>query len=136
MRKDILGRALHRGRIPAEKGRDMKLAIIGSRSIGNFDLSPHIPGRPSLIISGGARGVDTLAERHARAHRIALRIFLPDYAAYGRAAPLIRNRKIAEECDQMLAVWDGRSKGTKYTIDYARSLGKNVRVVTVEAQRK
>ncbi len=110
----------------------MKLAIIGSRSIEDADLSPHIPVRPSLIISGGAKGVDALAERYARMHKIALRVFLPDYKAYGKYAPLVRNRKIAEECDEVLAVWDGQPRGAKYTIDYARSIGKTVLVVTVD----
>ncbi len=111
----------------------MKLAIVGSRTIEDFDLSPHIPGRPALIISGGARGVDALAERYARSHGIALLIFRPDYAAFGRAAPLVRNRRIAEECDEVLAVWDGKSKGTKYTMDYARRLGRKVHVVLADA---
>ena len=110
----------------------MKLAIIGSRSIDEIDLSLHIPCRPSVIISGGAMGVDALAERYARDHKIALRVFLPDYAAFGRYAPLVRNRKIVQESDEILAVWDGQSRGTKYTIDYARSMGKTVNVVIVD----
>ena len=40
----------------------MKLLIVGSRSITDYDISPHIPAETELIISGGANGVDTLAE--------------------------------------------------------------------------
>ena len=48
----------------------MKLLIAGSRSITNFDISPYIPENVELIISGGASGVDTLAEQYADEHKI------------------------------------------------------------------
>ena len=48
----------------------MKLLIVGSRSITSFDLSPYISDETDLIISGGASGVDALAERYADEHAI------------------------------------------------------------------
>ena len=48
----------------------MKLLVVGSRSITDFDLSPHIPPEVDTIISGGAGGVDTLAEEYADRHRL------------------------------------------------------------------
>ena len=48
----------------------MKLLIVGSRSITDFDLSPYIPTDISAVISGGACGIDTLAERYADLHRL------------------------------------------------------------------
>lgn len=44
----------------------MKLLVAGSRSITSFDLSPYVPADVDLIITGGAKGVDTLAEVYAR----------------------------------------------------------------------
>ena len=44
----------------------MKLLIIGSRSITDFDLSPYIQPEVDVIISGGANGVDSLAERYVQ----------------------------------------------------------------------
>lgn len=55
----------------------MKLLIAGSRSITNFDISPYIPPDTDLIISGGAGGVDTLAESYADKHRISKLILRP-----------------------------------------------------------
>jgi hypothetical protein len=48
----------------------MKICVIGSRGIENFDLGPYIPREASLIVTGGARGVDTLAEEYANKNGI------------------------------------------------------------------
>jgi len=77
-------------------------------------------------VSGGARGVDTLAEKYADKNDIPKLIFLPDYAKYGKIAPLIRNKKIVDNSDIIIAFWDGVSRGTKFTIDYAKAQGKKV----------
>ena len=64
--------------------------------------------------------------------RIRLTEFLPDYARYKRGAPLKRNEQIIEYADCIIAFWDGSSKGTKYVIDRAEKIGKDVRVVIIE----
>ena len=104
----------------------MKLLIAGSRSIVEFDLAPHIPEGVDLIISGGAKGIDTLAERYADMHGIEKLIIRPQYELFGRAAPIKRDEKMVDACDTVLAVWDGKSKGTAYTLKYARKKGKAV----------
>jgi len=108
----------------------MKLAVIGGRTFRDYKrLEEKITGiRPSLVISGGASGADQLAETCARRNGIETLIFLPDHKKYKHAFHH-RNRLIAEACDELLAFWDGRSTGTKYTINYARRIGK---IVTVE----
>lgn len=98
----------------------MKVAIIGSRGITAAEIDKYIPPDASLIISGGAVGVDTLAERYADKHGIEKLIILPKYDLYGRSAPLIRNKQIVDHADLVIAIWDGASTGTKYTIDYAK----------------
>lgn len=106
----------------------MKLAIVGSRTITSLDLSDYIKERPDVIITGGAMGVDTVAEEFARSHGIPLDVHKPDYSTHNRKAPLIRNQEIVEQADEVLAIWDGHSKGTKYTIDWAKRKGKPVHV--------
>lgn len=110
----------------------MKLLIIGSRSVTSFPLEAHMPAGVTCIISGGARGVDTLAERYADANRLSKIILRPDYARYGKSAPLRRNEEALALCDAVLAVWDGRSRGTKYTISLAERVGKPVSVLLTE----
>ena len=98
----------------------MKVAVIGSRSITDFDISRYIPPDVTLIISGGAVGVDTLAEKYADKNGIEKLIIYPEYDIYGRSAPLVRDRLIVDRADLVIAFWDGESRGTEYTISYAK----------------
>ncbi len=81
------------------------------------------------IVSGGAQGADSLAESYAKKNGIRTRIFKPEYDKFGRAAPLVRNRQIIQHSDLVIAFWDGKSRGTKYTIDYAQSENKPVQII-------
>ena len=109
----------------------MNLLIVGSRSIRDFDLSPYVPEGVEVVISGGAPGVDTLAEEYADRNRISKMILRPDYARYGKGAPLKRNEEMVRLADAVLVIRDGVSRGTKYTADYAEKQGK--RVILVKA---
>ena len=107
----------------------MKMLIAGSRSIHNFDLSPYVDGKIDTIISGGAPGVDTLAERYADTHGLSKYIVRPRYDLYGRAAPLKRNEQMVDIADVVLVVWDGHSNGTSYTIEYAKKKNKDIKII-------
>ena len=109
----------------------MKLLIVGSRGIQNFDLSPFVPKDVDMIISGGAGGVDTLAEEYADKHRLSKLILRPSYARYGKGAPLKRNEEMVRLADAVLVIWDGKSRGTKYTAEFAKKEGKPVSVIEV-----
>lgn len=109
----------------------MKLAIIGSRTCPPIDIAAHLKYIPDTIISGGAIGADTYAKEFAIKHNLKLIEFLPDYEKYGRKAPLVRNKLIVEECDCLIAFWDGKSRGTKFTLDYAERMGKPTKIVKI-----
>lgn len=109
----------------------MRLAIIGSRNSPPIDIEGQLKYIPDTIVSGGARGADTYAREFAKRHNLKLIEFLPEYDKYGRGAPLVRNKLIVENCDCLMAFWDGKSRGTKFTIDYARQMGKPVKIVSV-----
>ena len=110
----------------------MKLLIVGSRSITDFDLAPYIPDDVDEIISGGAGGVDTLAEIYADTHRISKHIIRPKYHLYKRAAPIKRNREMVELADQILVIWDGESKGALSTINFAKEHNKPITVINLK----
>jgi len=107
----------------------MKLLIVGSRSITNFDLSPYISADVDTVISGGAGGIDSLAERYADTHRLSKYILRPRYNFYGRFAPLKRNKEMVDMADAVLVIWDGCSKGTQYTLKYTKKINKPITLV-------
>ena len=107
----------------------MILLVVGSRSIKTFNLEEHVPQEATVIVTGGAAGIDMLAERYADDKRLSKLILRPEYSVYGKRAPLKRNEKMVDICDMALIVWDGISKGTKYTIDYARKKGKKAKII-------
>lgn len=102
----------------------MKVAVVGSRSITAYPLKEVLPAETTEIISGGARGVDTLAREYAQQHGIPLTEIRPDYARYGKGAPLRRNLEIIKRADMVIALWDGKSTGTAQVIAECRKQGK------------
>lgn len=112
----------------------MKIAIIGLRVL-QIDVAIYIPEEVTEIISGGAKGIDLLAENYADIRNIAKRIIKPEYDKYGRAAPLKRNEEIVNISDMVIAIWDGKSHGTKYVIDYAQKMGKPVEVHIISCSK-
>ncbi len=108
----------------------MKLLIAGSRNIREYDLEKYIPKEVAMIITGGASGIDTLAEKFADRKRLSKMILRPQYHLYGKHAPLRRNQEMVELCDVALIIWDGNSRGTKFTIEYANKIWKKVILIT------
>ena len=113
----------------------MKVAVIGSRGLTVKDLGKYLPPDTTEIISGGALGIDTCAREYAISHGIKLTEFRPEYANYGRSAPLKRNITIIENADLVIAFWDGSSHGTKFVIDNCKRLGVEVRIHLIELRR-
>ena len=109
----------------------MKILIVGSRSITAFNLSPYIPTTVDTIISGGAAGIDSLAEQYADSHHLSKYIIRPRYDLYGRAAPLKRNEQMVDMADTVLIIWDSRSNGTKHTIKYASQKNKPLTLIQI-----
>ncbi len=113
----------------------MKTLIAGSRNIDAFDLSSYIPKDTTLIISGGAKGIDALAEKYADEHKISKLILLPQYNLYGKAAAIKRNEVMVDIADTVIIVWDGQSRGTKYTLQYATKKNKNIVLITLSQKQ-
>lgn len=108
----------------------MKLAVVGSRNWAMPIIISKILDEiyPAEVVSGGAKGVDSYAEAWALLHLIKMKVFKPDWDKYGNRAGALRNKQIIDYCDQLIAFWDGKSKGTKISIDMAAKAGKLMRV--------
>ncbi len=112
----------------------MRIAVVGSRTINEIELSKYLPTGDFSLISGGARGVDSAAKKYATDNGIEICEILPDYEKYGRAAPIVRNKQIADSADRVIVFWDGISRGAAFVIDYCKRVKKLCTVVTVEAR--
>lgn len=101
----------------------MKVAVIGSRTFTDKKLLEEELDKLNieLLISGGAQGADTLAENYARERNIPVLIFKPDYHRHGKGGPLVRNKEIVNHAEIIVAFWDKKSRGTKFTVDYAKN---------------
>lgn len=116
--------------------KKLKVAVIGSRSLTDYDvveeaMEPY-RNRAGMIVSGGARGTDRLAEEWAKENEVETLIFLPD-PAHGRGGYRIRNEKIVESADMVVAFWDGKSRGTKMVIEMCKDLGVPVEIVKISS---
>jgi hypothetical protein len=116
----------------------MKVAVIGSRSFNDYDevkktLKDIVI---TLIVSGGAKGADTLGERYADENNIPKKIFFPDWKKYGKKAGFIRNTEIINEADLVVAFWDGESNGTKDSIKKAKEQNKKIVLKIITKQNK
>ena len=107
----------------------MKIAVIGSRGLSICDLGNYLPRGVTEIVSGGANGIDSCARTYALENGIKLTEFLPEYNRFKKGAPLKRNLKIIDYADEIIAFWDGQSKGTKYVIDNCRKKNKKIKVI-------
>ena len=106
------------------------VCICGSRSIDILNISRYIrSSSPGKIVSGGANGVDLIAEKWAKNHNIDFVAYLPNYKLFGKKAPLERNKDMVDFSDVVIAFWDGKSYKTKQLIEIARAKGIPVKVV-------
>lgn len=114
----------------------MKTIIAGSRSVTDFKIVNQAIKNSgfsiSEVVSGCARGVDRLGEGWAGEAGIKVARFPAEWDTHGKAAGVIRNREMARYADALVAVWDGKSRGTKNMIETARECGLDVYVEVVK----
>ena len=110
----------------------MRIAVIGSRDFNDYDqlkmvLNEH--DNIELLVSGGAKGADSLGESWAKEKNVPTLIFKPEWDKYGRSAGFKRNQDIVNNSDLVIAFWDGQSRGTKSSIDLCKKLAVDVKII-------
>ena len=115
---------------------EMRIAVVGSRGWADYEKIEKVLDKykPSELVSGAAQGADRLADVYAMKRRIPINIYRPNMGAgYDVREYHKRNQAIVENCDGLVAFWDGKSTGTRGTIERARRAGKLLEVVRQEA---
>lgn len=108
-----------------------KLLIAGSRDFHNYNLLKQYikPEHVSVIISGCARGADTLAIQYAKEFNIPVEEYPAEWDKYGKSAGYKRNKVMVDKATAVIVFWDGESKGTKHTIDLTQAANKPLKIV-------
>ena len=121
---------------------NFKVIIAGSRGFSNYKLLREQCNKflrekrktnNIVVVSGHARGADTLGEKYAQDEGFALEIYPAQWDKFGKRAGYRRNEQMAEVADALIAFWDGSSRGTKHMIDIMNEKNLLVRVVEYEA---
>ena len=121
--------------------KENNLGVVGSRTFKNEGFMSFVLSmlRPNHIISGGAKGADSLAVGWAVQTCVPFTEHLPDlirwpWTKYKGKAYLERNDTIAMACDALVAFvpLDGESTGTMYTVGKAVSFKKPVLILYFE----
>ena len=124
---------------------ELRIIIAGSRDFNDYELLKRevlnivkYDNRPKeyvKIVSGCARGADTLGERFAKEFGLEVNRFPADWDNLGKRAGYVRNAEMAKfavadgNYGLLIAFWDGKSKGTKHMIDLAEKNGLEVHIV-------
>ena len=101
----------------------MKVIIAGSRSCTDYSLLEEAIRESGFeitqVICGGAEGADDLGRVWAKINHIPIKPYLvkkQDWKEYGNYAGNLRNIEMAKDADALIALWDGKSTGTKHMI--------------------
>lgn len=112
----------------------MKVIIAGSRSIDDYAALERAVRESGFkiteVVSGTAYGVDLLGEAWAMQNAVAIRQFYPAWnlpdGRVDKGAGIKRNMQMGRYADALIALWDGKSKGTKHMVEFMRKLNKPV----------
>lgn len=108
----------------------MRVIIAGSRDIIDYEFIKNCINtsqfKISEIVCGYAHGVDLLGKRYGQEHNISVAEFPADWSTHGKSAGFIRNSKMAKYGEALIAIWDGKSRGTKNMINQMKTLNKPV----------
>ena len=110
----------------------MRLAVIGSRKFNDYRTLCVIIEEMmkyfdiDTIVSGGAKGADSLAEKFANENGITMDVYPADWDKHPRAAGFIRNKEIWDNSDLGVAFWDGKSRGTSHSFDISKKQNKQL----------
>lgn len=122
----------------------MNLAIVGSRNFNNYKKLENCIfetlekwGKEisdiECIISGGAKGVDALAEKFAKTYDILVEIYAANWDKYGKAAGVIRNSSIINNATHVIAFPSISGKGTQDSIKKAKTRKIQCEVIYIES---
>lgn len=116
----------------------MRVAIVGSRHFPDLErVDAYVDTLPAgtRLVTGSASGVDATATRSARRRGLAVQVIGAGFEeARDEGVARARNQKLVDQCDVLVAFWDGASTGTRATVERALDSGRDVQVFVARAR--
>jgi hypothetical protein len=119
----------------------VNIAVVGSRTYKNEDYilnniletlkKENLSIENIVVFSGGAKGVDTIAAESMKEMGARVNEIMPNWKKYRKAAGIVRNKELVSNADIVIAFWDGRSRGTKNSINLAKRFKRKLYVFKV-----
>jgi len=118
-----------------------RIIVAGSRDYNDYDKAKeyidfciqNLRKEHTLIfLSGACKGADALGERYAKENNFEIEYYPADWKRFGRSAGPKRNFIMAKKCDYLICFWDGKSKGTKAMIEFAKKCNKPIKIKRLE----
>jgi hypothetical protein len=117
----------------------LKVSITGSREYNDYFsfkscLNDYIKANKIFvteIISGGAKGTDTMAHTFAIEYNVPIKLHLPEWDKYGKSAGFIRNKLILDDAEMNFIFWNNVSKGAQWNISYCLKHNRPFKVFNI-----
>lgn len=128
-------------KLPYDRVTTPRVIVAGSRTFNDYFifcriLDPLLKDVGDVILVSGdaSKGPDRMAIEYANDKGILCRKFPANWDEHGKSAGYIRNAEMAENAEILIAIWDGKSKGTRHMIDIAQRKGLKVLVFIVDCK--
>jgi len=120
-----------------KENNSIKIGVVGGRDFNNPNIFKYhlenlidkYKDKEIILVSGGAKGADTLAEKYAKHFGLTIIVIPAMWDKYGKKAGIMRNKDIWRVADVGIAFWDLKSPGTKNSIEECKKLNKDIKVI-------
>jgi hypothetical protein len=112
----------------------IRVIVAGGRDFFDYNLLKSkldvlFSEKTVIVVSGMAKGADSLGERYAHENKLLVSYFPALWNQHGTRAGFIRNEEMAKYADACVCFWDGESSGTKDMIQLAEQYNLKLRVI-------
>ena len=125
-----------------EMKNGFRLGVFGSRTLNNPKVREIIEDTiekynvKTIVTAAEIAGVSKQARRIARRRGLCEVLYSPDKDRFAQGCYKERSLLIAFNCDRLLIIWDGTSRGTKGEIDLCREQGLDYDLYTIENEEE